>query len=375
MQPLNDDDMEEHDQLTNIEHESIRMYVRRFMAEHPPRAPFHIRALDWGEAAFLGSHTSGTFAYARFAGAAFAVVLFVGFGTSYAAQSALPGQALYGVKVNVNEKVAGALAITPVSRAQFSAQLTERRLEEAEMLAAANELSPEISVEIQSRIEETTSSFNSHVADLAEWGDGTVAAADAQSDMEAKLTAHANVLVALTTTVPDTKDALAPIISAVETHVATARDARSSVTASLTTRASEGGAPVRAAADRKKESAKEALERVRMLASEREAGASASSSAAIAERASEVEEAVQQGEAYLQTGEYERADEAFQGAIRAATQTETEAAISLELKKILPAFPLEATTTIGVEVNVGVSVGGVLGTTTSRGGEDEKKMH
>jgi len=365
--------MEEYDKLTNIEHESIRMYLRRFMAEHPARAPFHIRALDWSEAAFLGSHTSGTFAYTRFAGAAFAVVLFVGFGTSYAAQSALPGQALYGLKVNVNEKVAGALAITLVSRAQFSAELTERRLEEAEMLAAANELSPEMSVAIQIRIEQTTASFNSHVADLTESDDGTVAAVDVQSDMEAKLAAHANVLTALTTTVPETKDALAPIISAVETHVATAREARGRAAASLTTNASTGEAPAKAAVDKKKESAKEALGRVLTLVNETGEGASTSPSSVIAGRANEVEEAVEQGEAYLQTGEYEQANQAFQGAIRAATQTETEAAMSLELQKILPAFPLEATTTIGAELNIGVSNGAVLGTTTSQGAEEGNK--
>ena len=341
--------MNEHEELTNTEREHMRAYLKSFMAAHPGRAPFSIRMLDWGEAMFIRNSTGTAFAYTRFAGAALALVLFVGLGTSYAAQNALPGEALYGMKVNVNEAVEGALAISPVAKAQFDADLTSRRLEEAETLAAANQLTPDVSSEIQSRIDESAASFNTNVAVLAQTPDGADQAADAQSDLEATLSAHANVLAALTATVPDTKVALAPIISSVETHVATARRARDTsgaiaIAAATTTTDS---APARADATKKQEDAQQALGKVRTLASDAEGGVSASSSAPLAHRAMQVQEVTQQGEAYLKSGDYQRASHSFQSAIRAATQTQVEAAVSLQLQKILPSLPIiEATSTV-----------------------------
>src|SRR5437763_954383 len=69
----------------------------------------------------------------RFASAAFAIVLFGG-GISYAAQGALPGEALYPVKVNVTEKVLGWLKVSASSKTAFEMSLAETRLQEAEKL-------------------------------------------------------------------------------------------------------------------------------------------------------------------------------------------------------------------------------------------------
>ena len=45
------------------------------------------------------------------------LVVLVGSGTAVAAQAALPGELLYTVKVNVNERVAGALAVSTEAKA------------------------------------------------------------------------------------------------------------------------------------------------------------------------------------------------------------------------------------------------------------------
>jgi len=73
--------------------------------------------------------------------AAVLAVLVVGAGgTAYAADDALPGDALYAVKVGVNEPVAGALAVTVAGKAAHHAEVATTRLAEAEALVADGRL-------------------------------------------------------------------------------------------------------------------------------------------------------------------------------------------------------------------------------------------
>ncbi len=62
------------------------------------------------------------------------LVVFVGAGTAYAAESALPGSPLYAVKININEKLQTTLAMNAQQKAQTHAALAHRRVEEAEAL-------------------------------------------------------------------------------------------------------------------------------------------------------------------------------------------------------------------------------------------------
>lgn len=62
-------------------------------------------------------------------------------GIAYAAEGALPGNPLYGVKVGVVEPVQGAFAVSTEAQAAWQMTLAERRLFEAATLAAHNELS------------------------------------------------------------------------------------------------------------------------------------------------------------------------------------------------------------------------------------------
>lgn len=341
--------------MTTSERTQIRGYLRAYMFEHPARAPLYIRVLDWVDARLRFSADRATHSTARFVSTALVLILFAGIGTSYAAQASLPGDSLYAVKVNVNEKIASVMAVTPVARAQFDAGLAERRLEEVEILAAANKLTPEIGIELHARINEATANFNDSLIAVAESEEGVTAVADVRSDLEATFSAHANVLSALTEVVPETMDTLGPIISTVESHVATARDARNQATIALTMSATVAGSTGTDAkaviATKRKESARRALGDVRLLASEMAADEHASSSHGIAEKAQKVEKVVDIGNEYLNNGEYDKALDAFQTAIRAVAQVQTEAAVSNELEKILPTLPLEATTTIDAEID------------------------
>ncbi len=347
--------MTQHDKLTDSERARIRGFLHAFMADHPARAPFVLRTLDSLEMALF----QFTFMPLRLAGAGLVVVLCASVGTSYAAEGALPGQALYGVKINVNEKIAGAMAVSPVAKAEFNADLTVRRLEEAEILAAANQLSPEISSDIQTRIETSAANFSESVAAIELTNNGELAAAEVQSDLEATLSAHANVLSALTSVAPETEDVLAPIISTVESHVATARKARSESLSSavLATSSPSRDDAARSLAAKKKVSAVEALEEIRMLEN-------ASTTISLPQRGAEAARALAEGEAYMERGEYDRATDAFDTATRAATQAQVETAVSIELQKILPALPIEAEAISTTSTEINSTTGTVLGTTT-----------
>ncbi len=69
-----------------------------------------------------------------------AIVLLIGSGTSFAAEGALPGDTLYPVKVYVNEGVALSLARSSKAKAEAHAALAERRVAEAQALAAEGRL-------------------------------------------------------------------------------------------------------------------------------------------------------------------------------------------------------------------------------------------
>ncbi len=114
---------------------------------------------------------------------------------SYAAEGALPGDFLYPVKVNVNEKVATTLATTPQAKASVEASLAEKRLEEATRLVSENKLTSTTSAEL-------AANFSTHadaaVADTQKVNQNDApAAATLASNFQADLSAHADILAML----------------------------------------------------------------------------------------------------------------------------------------------------------------------------------
>lgn len=104
-----------------------------------------------GRAALLARMSSGTAApypahrfnwlgSAWLRAGSFASFLFLVGGTAWAAEGALPGDALYVWKTKVNEPARLAVLPTPVARAEWSVELISRRLGEAEALASNGKL-------------------------------------------------------------------------------------------------------------------------------------------------------------------------------------------------------------------------------------------
>lgn len=98
-------------------------------------------------------------------------IVVAGSGVSYAASSALPGDKLYSIKVNVNEEVEDHLALTPEAKMVVQSKKVERRLEEAQILVKEKRLSPENKKIVEDKIDEHITELSKQIETLKEDGD------------------------------------------------------------------------------------------------------------------------------------------------------------------------------------------------------------
>lgn len=120
-------------------------------------------------------------------------MLTLGGGVSYAATDALPGDALYPVKTEVNENVRGWLTVGDEAEAEYRGELAERRLAELEEIA---EKRADRLEEVKSNVE---ARFAKHIADMearleALGEDNSDKAAEISGRIEQALENHGRVL-------------------------------------------------------------------------------------------------------------------------------------------------------------------------------------
>lgn len=137
------------------------------------------------------------FARARFVPAALiaGLVISTSAGVSYAAESALPGDVLYPVKVNVNEPVGGAFLFSQQERISWLAHLAERRLEEASILTAQGRLDSAKSQEVTTRFGAHTAEIKARTEELE--ANDPASAAEASAEVATTLEAHEAILARL----------------------------------------------------------------------------------------------------------------------------------------------------------------------------------
>jgi len=128
--------------------------------------------------------------------ASLVIALVLGGGTSFAAQSALPGDVLYRVKADINEEVIGALTLSTEGKANWNARRAERRPEEATELVAEGKLNAEVRADIEARLKEHVNDSEEETRKL-ESGGQNEAAIEARSDLESRLEGHASIAVLL----------------------------------------------------------------------------------------------------------------------------------------------------------------------------------
>ncbi len=115
---------------------------------------------------------------------AIAALLAVGGGASVAAQGSVPGDALYGLKIGVNEKVEAALAFSDEAKADEHLEAIAERHEEAKKLEAKGKLDVQTKASLNANIDAHAKAFATALANVKAHG-----SAEAVAQLETKLEA------------------------------------------------------------------------------------------------------------------------------------------------------------------------------------------
>ncbi len=122
-----------------------------------------------------------------------ALVLTISGSTAAAAESALPGETLYPIKIHVTEEVRATLALSPKAKADWEMSRAERRLEEAVILSLIGELNDDAREEIDTNLDAHVRSAGESRQKL-EYEDNTSDASEVKEKIDAVLIARANIL-------------------------------------------------------------------------------------------------------------------------------------------------------------------------------------
>lgn len=97
-------------------------------------------------------------------------------GTAFVAENAEPGDVLYSMKTNVNERVLGSLVFSPAAEARLKSILALRRAGESGELAADGRLSADVRSHLQEEFEAHSKAVLEYAQEAAEGGNAEVAA-------------------------------------------------------------------------------------------------------------------------------------------------------------------------------------------------------
>ncbi len=120
------------------------------------------------------------------------IALLMGGGVSFAAADTIPGDALYPVKIHVNENVESAFTLGDSANAKLEANLALRRLDEAEKLEAEQKLSAETKAELKSNFDKHTTRIEAKLEDVKKNKQSD--ADEISSEFEISLSRHMSAL-------------------------------------------------------------------------------------------------------------------------------------------------------------------------------------
>lgn len=124
-------------------------------------------------------------------------VLVLGGGTSFMAESSVPGDVLYVVKTSVNEEVRGVLAVGAEADAKWEAELAVRRLGEATELEARGELTADAAAELNAAFTKHAEAAVSAAENIGSSGqDGVSVMTDVRIILDEAVELHSALFVA-----------------------------------------------------------------------------------------------------------------------------------------------------------------------------------
>lgn len=256
------------------------------------------------------------------------LALAIGGGVSVAAENARPGNALYGFKVGVNEGIRAALNGSGEADAHYEARRAERRLEEAEQMAAKGEFNADARASIEANFVAHADRVNARIDEFEAKSDFK-AAADVAANFETSLEAHERILAALAARAEGSARAE---VNALKAKVSAEADEAEEDRANAETKVSgEAQANVEAAARGRLGAAENKIAEVRAFIDNVSARISAEAKADAEAKLAAANQAVVDGKAKLDAGAFGEAFVMFGGAHEMAQ----EAKLLLEVNQSL----------------------------------------
>lgn len=154
-------------------------------------------------------------------------VLFISGGLLAKAETALPGDVLYSLKLNINEEVRDIAALTPEAKARLAIDVTERRLQEAAALSAQGRFDQTSQTLIKKELAKNVNQFKNRVASLVSRND-LGAAQQLAVDFESSLKAHELILEKISSDNGSSTDSarISSLISDIRGQIATSTASR-----------------------------------------------------------------------------------------------------------------------------------------------------
>ncbi len=244
-----------------------------------------------------------------------AIIIALAGGASWTAQNSLPGDVLYPVKINVNEKVEGWLAMSDTAKANLESDLAAKRLEEAEELASEAKLD----VDTRTQLEENFQEHADHAEDLiVKLSDVDArAAADIAANLKVSLEAHQRILANIGTAKDgDTETEAKTLNSTVSSEEKDADEAEADAEKKVKT-----GPDVESAAQGRMGAAENKIAEVQKFIELKKDSLSVTEMAQVQARLAAAKSLFDQGKAQLDAKSYASAFVLFGQAISAAQET------------------------------------------------------
>lgn len=102
---------------------------------------------------------------------AFVLIFVISGGTALAAEDAVPGDLLYPIKINVNEKVRDSLTFNEEAKVEWEVKKTERRLAEIQRLAEKSKLKGKILIEATENYDDQVRKVQDRIQKLQKKGE------------------------------------------------------------------------------------------------------------------------------------------------------------------------------------------------------------
>jgi hypothetical protein len=256
------------------------------------------------------------------------LVLLLGGGTSAVAETSLPGDLLYPIKVSVNENVRSILAISADAQARWDARRAEKRIEEVEKLIEENKMDDERALEVEARLDAQIKKFENGIIKLSEKKRHS-SAAEINSNFGASLNAHQDILVKLEQKDTSLSAKIRPIFMKLGLYSNSNEESRVRIEAELS---ADSSTEPQASAEGKMKAAQNKIDEVTKFLENKKDSVSAEVYASASARLDVAKQAVVEGNTYLSTKNYGSAFSSFQRASRLAQEAKLALNSNINIK-------------------------------------------